>query len=106
MKAILRGCLAFLVLVLICSAYRAAASEPAEFMVRCAACHGATGAGDTKVGQNLHVRDLGSSDVQKQSDEQLATVIAKGKNKMPAFEGKLSRDQINELVKYIRILKK
>jgi mono/diheme cytochrome c family protein len=49
---------------------------------------------------------MGSADVQKQSDAELATIIAKGKGRMPAQEGKLSRDQINDLVKYIRMFKK
>jgi hypothetical protein len=44
--------------------------------------------------------------VQKQSDADLNTVIAKGKGKMPGYEGKLTGDQIQELVKFIRTLKK
>jgi mono/diheme cytochrome c family protein len=40
------------------------------------------------------------------SDEELETVITKGKNKMPAFEGKLKKEQIVELVAYIRELAK
>jgi len=78
----------------------------ADFKVRCAPCHGAKGAGDTKLGQNLRVRDLGSADVQKQSDADLTAIIAKGKGRMPAYDGKLSKDQINDLVKWIRTLKK
>jgi len=78
----------------------------ADFKVRCAPCHGAKGAGDTKLGQNLRVRDLASADVQKQSDADLTAIIAKGKGRMPAYDGKLSKDQINDLVKWIRTLKK
>lgn len=78
----------------------------AEFKTRCAPCHGEKGAGDTKLGQHLQVPDLGSPEVQKQSDAQLLEVISKGKGKMPGNEGKLSKDQINDLVKYIRSLKK
>lgn len=90
---------------LICSAY-GIADGGADFKVKCAPCHGAKGAGDTKLGQNLHVRDLASADVQKQSDADLTTIIAKGKGKMPRQESKLSKEQINDLVKYIRTLKK
>jgi mono/diheme cytochrome c family protein len=72
----------------------------------CSACHGKDGAGQTTMGKNMGVRDLGSADVQKQSDEELVTIITKGKGRMPAQERKLSRDQIRELVKYIRMLKK
>ena len=52
------------------------------------------------------MRDLGSADVQKQSDADLTGIITKGKGKMPAYDGKLSADQITDLVKYIRTLKK
>jgi mono/diheme cytochrome c family protein len=39
------------------------------------------------------------------SDAELASVTSDGKNKMPAYKGKLSGDQINALVKYVRGLK-
>jgi hypothetical protein len=58
------------------------------------------------MGKNMGVRDLSSADVQKQSDAELAAIITKGKGRMPAQEGKLSKDQISELVKHIRTLKK
>jgi mono/diheme cytochrome c family protein len=58
------------------------------------------------MGKNLKLRDLGSADVQKQSDDELAAIITKGKEKMPAYDGKLTKDQIGEVVKYIRTLKK
>ncbi len=74
--------------------------------MRCAPCHGAKGAGETKLGQSLHVRDLGSAEVQNQSDAELAEIISKGKGKMPPYGGKLPKEQINEIVKYIRTLKK
>ena len=105
MNTILRQCIALLTLVLIGSAY-GLVEGGAEFKMKCAPCHGIRGAGDTKLGQNLKVRDLGSADVQKQSDEDLAAIITKGKGKMPAYGGKLSREQITGLVKYIRTLKK
>jgi len=72
----------------------------------CSACHGKDGAGQTTMGKNMGVRDLSSADVQKQSDAELAAIITKGKGRMPAQEGKLSKDQISELVKHIRTLKK
>ena len=105
MTTIGRRCFALLALALICSTY-GIADGGAEYKVRCAPCHGTKGAGETKLGQNLHVRDLGSADVQKQSDAELATIISKGKGRMPAYEGKLSRNEIGDLVKWIRTLKK
>jgi cytochrome c6 len=49
---------------------------------------------------------LASSDVQSQSDAQLTDIVTNGKNKMPAYKGKLTDDQINGLVAYIRGLAK
>ncbi len=77
----------------------------ATYKAKCATCHGATGAGDTGMGKTLKLRALGSADVQKQTDDELNTIISKGKGKMPAYSGKLSADDVKGLVKYIRTLK-
>ena len=76
------------------------------FKAKCAACHGADGKGEVPVGKKLGARDLSSAEVQGQSDAQLADVVTKGKNKMPKYDGKLTKDQIGELVAYIRELGK
>lgn len=78
----------------------------ALFKAKCVSCHGADGAGNTPAGQKLKVRDLRSAEVQKLSDAQLATAIAKGKGKMKPFENSLSKEQINQLVAHVRSLKK
>jgi mono/diheme cytochrome c family protein len=44
--------------------------------------------------------------VQKQTDAQLTEAIAKGKGKMPAYDGKLKDTDITGLVAYIRGLAK
>jgi mono/diheme cytochrome c family protein len=93
-------------LALLFSTYTFAGTGAETYKAKCAACHSANGAGDTKLGTNLKIRSLGSADVQKQSDDQLATIIGKGKGRMPSFDGKLSKDQIADVVKYIRSLKK
>ena len=76
------------------------------FKAKCAMCHGADGTGSTATGKALKVRDLASSDVQSQSDAQLTDIVTNGKNKMPAYKGKLTDDQIKGLVAYIRGLAK
>jgi cytochrome c6 len=83
-----------------------ASSGADTFKARCAPCHGATGRGDTKMGQHLRLRDLSSPDVHKQTDDELEALIAKGKGKMPPYGAKLTREQIKDLVKFIRSLKK
>ena len=51
--------------------------------------------------------DLRSEEVQKQTDAQLVDSTANGKGKkMPAYRDKLTGDQIQQLVAYIRELAK
>ncbi len=76
------------------------------YKAKCAMCHGPDGKGETPMGKRLTVRDLGSPDVQKQTDAELNTIITKGKNKMPVFGGKLTAEQIGQLVAHIRDLGK
>jgi mono/diheme cytochrome c family protein len=72
---------------------------------QCAACHGENGKGDTPEGKRLKTPDLGSAEVQNKSDAELAKIVADGKGKMPKFGGKLTKDQINDLVASIRRFK-
>jgi mono/diheme cytochrome c family protein len=76
------------------------------FAAKCASCHAKDGSGNSTIGKKMALRDLGSAAVQKQTDQQLHDITAKGKKKMPAYEKKLSAAQINELVAYIRSLAK
>lgn len=69
-------------------------------------CHGADGKGDTPVGKKMGIHDFGSAEVQKGSDDDLIVIVTKGKNKMPAYENKLSAAQIKEIVAYVRHLAK
>jgi mono/diheme cytochrome c family protein len=84
----------------------ARAQEPPErlFKGKCAMCHGPDGAGKTMMGEKLKIPDLRSADVQKKSDADLKALIAKGKDKMPAYETKLSKEQIDSMVVFIRDL--
>lgn len=83
-----------------------AQNGPALFKQKCAPCHGADGKGDTSMGKALKVRDLSSDDVQNQSDAELTEITENGKNKMPAYKGKLTDAQIKDLVAFVRTLKK
>lgn len=83
-----------------------AAAGGALYKTKCAVCHGADGKGETTMGKADKLRDLGSADVQKQSDDELATLITNGKNKMPAYGKSLKPEQIKDLVAYLRTLKK
>lgn len=86
----------------------AAGPNPGEavYKTKCAVCHGPDGAGKTVMGGKLKARDLRSAEVQKETDAELAQIITKGKEKMPSYEGKLTKEQIGQLVSYIRELAK
>ena len=83
-----------------------AQSGPDLYKAKCAMCHGPDGAGKTPAGQKMGARDLKSPEVMKQTDAQLIEITAKGKNKMPAFAGKLTDAQIKDVVAYIHELQK
>jgi cytochrome c6 len=101
-----QSALALVTLALLFSPYVLAENGADIYKTKCSACHGSHGAGDTMIGKNLKLRSLASPEVQKQSDEDLFTIVSKGKNRMPSFDRKLSKDQIEDLVKHIRSLKK
>lgn len=76
------------------------------YKTKCAVCHGPDGKGETAVGKANKMRDLGSPEVQKQSDDELSGIVTSGKAKMPAYGKSLKPEQIKELVAYIRSFKK
>jgi hypothetical protein len=53
-------------------------------------CHGPDGKAQTAMAKNLNLRDLGSAEVQSQSDADLTNIITNGKGKMPKYYGKLT----------------
>ena len=75
------------------------------YKAHCTPCHGAKGAADTMIAKNLNLRPLASPAVQNQSDEELFNIISKGAYRMPRYDRKLPKEQIHDLVKYIRSLK-
>jgi cytochrome c6 len=85
---------------------RPALADDAEglYKSKCQICHGADGKG-SPAGQKLGVRDFHSPEVAKESDADLINITKEGKGKMPKFEGRLTDDQIKQIVAYIRKLK-
>jgi cytochrome c6 len=76
------------------------------YKTKCAMCHGPDGKGETAMGKNLKLRDLGAADVQNVHDSELKTLLESGKGKMPAFKGKLTDAQMGDVIQYVRSLKK
>jgi len=75
------------------------------FRAKCSSCHGADGAGQTAVGKSMKLRDLRSSEVQKQTDLELTKIISGGKGKMPPYGKQLSNDDVAAVISHIRTLK-
>jgi len=74
------------------------------YKAKCQMCHGADGQ-PSSVGKSMGAKAFSDPDVVKMSDADLASITSNGKSKMPAYKGKVSDEQINALVKYVRTLK-
>lgn len=95
-----------LILVVALAPIAFAADGAAIYKAKCASCHGADGKGQSPMGKKMNLRDLGSPEVQKQTDKELYDWTADGKGKMPAYKDKLSADEIKALVAHMRTFKK
>jgi mono/diheme cytochrome c family protein len=96
----------FAALVLLAASAFGQGDAASVYKAKCAACHGEDGKGTTAAGVKLGAHDFASPDVQKQTDAQLIDIVPNGKNKMPAYKGKIPDDQIKGLIAYIRALTK
>jgi mono/diheme cytochrome c family protein len=76
------------------------------FNQMCVGCHGPDGKSQTDMGKQVHAADLTSTAVQKLTDSSLSRIVENGKEKMPAFQDKLSSAEIKSVIAYIRQLAK
>lgn len=74
------------------------------YQTKCRSCHGADGRATT-IGKKLGAKDFQDPDVSKLTEADLMKVTEQGQNKMPAYQGKLTDDQIKALAKYIKEMK-
>ena len=104
--------------ILIAAALLMAASARAEvdakivktWKAKCASCHGADGKAETETGKKAKISDFSKPDWQKsKTDAQIKTAIENGTKKgdaeMDAYKDKLTPEQIDGLVAYVRSLK-
>lgn len=78
----------------------------ATYKSKCQMCHGADGMAGTPAGKSTKARPFNDPDVMKMSDDDLVAVTTNGKNKMPAYKGKLTDAQIKDVIAYIHTLQK
>lgn len=80
--------------------YAGAEHPSALFKEYCAKCHGEGGKGDTPKGKQLMARDFTDADFQAaKTDTNLVKTVTEGDEDMPPFGKKLSKEQIESLVK-------
>ena len=81
---------------------------PAElYSKNCASCHGRDGRAKTFKAKLNHARNISDPEWQERvSDERIFNSVMNGKGKMPAYAKKLSEQEIEALVTYVRGLKK
>jgi cytochrome c6 len=79
-------------------------SGAAVFAQMCARCHGANGRAKTNKGRAVGATDLTSSSWTPNAERD-TRIVNRGKEAMPAFKGKLSPDEIDAVVSYIRRFK-
>jgi cytochrome c6 len=79
-----------------------AANPPANvqelYAQNCQTCHGADGTAGLSGAKNLQTSVLGDSEVKN--------LISAGKNNMPPYQKSLSEKQIDELVNFVKTLRK
>ncbi len=80
----------------------------ALFTKNCASCHGKTGLGDGVKARMLKdfPGDFSKAEFQNQTDGEHFYKTKFGKGEMPKYEGKLSDDDIWNIVNYMRSFKK
>ena len=71
-----------------------------RFLQYCAKCHGEDGKAQTPKGKQLKAQNFTDEEwQQKKSDTELIKIVTEGGMDMPAFGKKLSKEQIETLVK-------
>ena len=80
------------------------ATAKANYVKHCEACHGpeATG-GLVKVDKKqIKVPSLKADHAIKHTDDQITKMITNGEEEMPAFKDKMSAQEIQQMVRYVR----
>lgn len=80
------------------------ASARINFQKNCADCHGGKGEGGLKEveGKRFKVPSLREGHALNHTDEKFLVQISEGDDEMPAFKDKLTAEEINDLIRFIR----
>lgn len=110
MNAITQPVLGSLLLIVSACAAPANADEGGAaaklYQSKCAMCHGKDAKGSAPMAKSLKsslpALDLIDPETLGKTEEELASLTAKGKGKMPAYEGKLKPEEIAGVIAYVR----
>jgi mono/diheme cytochrome c family protein len=93
-------------ILLAASATFANAKNPGAdtYKASCSMCHGEAGDANTPAGKMFKAASFSSPDAMKLSDADLLLIIKKGKDKMPAWTGVLTDDQMKDVIAHIHTL--
>lgn len=79
----------------------------AVYEARCVRCHGADGAGRTRMAEIVEPPDMSDPAWQRQrSNARMIASVTDGLGQMPAFRKKLTRQEIAAAVAYVRTLRR
>jgi cbb3-type cytochrome c oxidase subunit III len=79
----------------------------AVYEAKCARCHGADGAGRTRMAEIVEPPDISDAAWQRQrSNARMIASVTNGLGQMPAFKKKLTRQEIAAAVAYVRTLRR
>ena len=80
------------------------ASARVIYAKHCVECHGSQGEGGAKTvdGKKLKIPNFSTGHALKHTDEDFVEQIVKGGDGMPEFKDKLSPDEINLMVRFVR----
>lgn len=77
----------------------------AVYEARCVRCHGADGAGRTRMAEVVFPPDMTDAEWQSsRSDARMIASVTDGLGQMPAFKQKLTRQEIAAAIAYVRTL--
>src|ERR1035437_5745421 len=78
------------------------------FAKNCSTCHAKDGTGSPMMAKmfkaDIKLMNLAAGDAVKAMDADLIKVVNEGRNKMPAFKGKLKDEEIKGVLAYVRTL--
>ena len=77
------------------------------YAANCGRCHGADGAGHTRMAEIVEPPDMTDPAWQRhRSNARMIASVSNGRGQMPAFKKKLTRPEIAAAVAYVRTLKR